>query len=474
MPPTIAPIIFAIGIFGLLYLDRDWNYRPSNALWIPAAWLFLLSSRPVSTWLGMTPTIDRSEAYLEGSPIDRAVFMVLLVVGLGVVVGRADRVGPLLRKNAPILLFFFYCAVSIAWSDFPFVAFKRWIKALGDVAMVLIILTEPEPMHALKWLITRLGYILFPLSVLFIRYYPNLGRRVTNSWTIEPVGIGTQKNGLGMICLVYGLGFLWYLRAANRDRQDPNRSGRMVAFGTILVMIAWLLWVCDSKSAICSLGIGGGIMLLASRPSLACKRAVVHLLVLTVLSVSVYSLFFDSAGSLVRGLGRDPSLTGRTDVWNSVLSLHSNPWVGTGFESFWLGQRLDDMREALPNLDINESHNGYLEVYVNLGWMGVSLLALLLVTGYRKIIAAFRRDPDIGSLFLAYFLATLFCSFTESAFRMLSTSWFFLLLAVLAASLATSREEVSLTDAGQADDSADRRPTLVHQTPERWIARTTW
>ena len=474
MPPIVATIVFAIGIFGLLYLDRDRNYRPSKALWIPAAWLFLLSSRPVSTWLGMTPAMDRAEAYIEGSPIDRAVFMALLVAGLGVLVGRAERVGPLLRRNAPIVLFFSYCAVSVAWSDFPFVAFKRWTKALGDVAMILVILTDPKPMRALRWLMTRLGYVLFPLSVLFIRYYPNLGRRLTNSWTLEPVGIGTQKNGLGMICLVYGLGFLSYLLAAHRDRQDPSRSGRMVAFGTILVVIAWLLWVCDSKSAICSLGMAGGIMLLASRPSLACKRSVVHLLVLTALSVSVYSVFFDSAGSLVQGLGRDPSLTGRTAVWNLVLSTRTNPWVGTGFESFWLGQRLDEMRNALPNLDINEAHNGYLEVYANLGWTGVSLLALLLVTGYRKIIAKFRQDPGTGSLFLAYLLATVCCSFSESAFRMLSTSWFFLLLAVLAASLAASREEVRQTDAGQADDSGDRPAAVLYQAHEREKARATW
>ena len=60
-----------------------------------------------------------------------AVFTILLIAALAVVISRMDRVGPLLRKNGPILLFFAFCAVSILWSDFPFVAFKRWIKALG-------------------------------------------------------------------------------------------------------------------------------------------------------------------------------------------------------------------------------------------------------------------------------------------------------------------------------------------------------
>ena len=144
---------------------------------------------------------------MEGSPIDRAFFMGLLVIGLAVVIVRMDRVGPLLRSNGSILLFFSFCAVSILWSDFPLVALKRWTKSLGDLVMVLIILTEPDPMGALKQLITRLGFILFPLSILFGKYYPHVGRRLTNSWTGEIIGVTTQKNSLGVIACCTGSSF---------------------------------------------------------------------------------------------------------------------------------------------------------------------------------------------------------------------------------------------------------------------------
>src|SRR5271157_5762007 len=202
MPPILATIIFAIGILGLFYLDRDNGPRISKALWIPGVWLFLVSSRDVSLWLGIAPNfkgVDAAQAYVEGSPVDRAVFMALLIAGLAVVFGRIDRVGPLLQKNGTVLLFFAFCAVSILWSDFPFVAFKRWTKSVGDLVMVLIILTESDPMGALKKLATRLGFLLFPLSILFIKYYPDLGRRLTNSWTMEATGVTTQKNSLGTI-----------------------------------------------------------------------------------------------------------------------------------------------------------------------------------------------------------------------------------------------------------------------------------
>ena len=55
MPRAVATVIYAVGILGLFYLDRDEDSRMSKALWIPAVWLFLTSSRGVSLWLGMAP-----------------------------------------------------------------------------------------------------------------------------------------------------------------------------------------------------------------------------------------------------------------------------------------------------------------------------------------------------------------------------------------------------------------------------------
>jgi len=433
MPPTVASIIFAIGILGLFYLDRDEDSRMSKALWIPAVWLFLISSRGVSLWLGMAPSFDSVDVYQEGSPIDRAVFAVLLILALVVVISRMERVGPLLRKNGLILLFFAVCAVSILWSDFPLVAFKRWIKAVGDLAMVLIILTEPDPIGVLKRLITRLGFILFPLSVLLGKYYPDLGRRLTNGWTAEITGVAMQKNSLGAICMLYGLGFLWMLCTVYRDRADPNRTRRLAAYAAILVLIAWLLAECNSTTSIAGLAMAGGVMLMARRPSVVRKPAVVHVLVLAVLAVSMFAIFMDSGGALLSELGKDPTLTGRTETWKVLLSLPVNEWVGTGFESFWLGNRLQKLWDAYPNFYINEAHNGYIEVYLNLGLVGVSLIGLLLLTGYRRIIATFRRNPEPGALLLGFFLAVLFESFTEAAFRIMSPAWIFLLLTSIAA-----------------------------------------
>jgi exopolysaccharide production protein ExoQ len=465
MPPAIASIIFTIGIFGLFYFDRDKTVRMSKALWIPAVWLFLISSRPASLWLGMSPNlkgVDATAAYVEGSPIDRNVFIFLLLAALAVLVARSGRVGPMLRKNGLILLYFSFCAVSIVWSDFSFVALKRFIKAIGDLAMVLIILTESDPLAALKHLVSRLGFLLFPLSILFFKYYPAIGRRLTMSWTLECTGVSTQKNELGLNCMMYGVFFLWMIVSVYREREDPGRRRRLLAYGTIIAMIIWLLSQCNSTTSITGFVSAGVVMWLASQRSR--KPAFVHLLVLAVLGLPVTALFFNPGGGMVEALGKDPSLTGRTEIWGLVLGLHTNPLVGTGFESFWLGPRLDKMRTALPNFPINEAHNGYLEAYLNLGWAGICFIALLLVTGYTRIISGIRRNPEKASLFLGFLLCTLFYSFTEAAFRMMTPAWVFLLLVIMAGSQAVLFRSSMRRGLAHANEIAtDEKPAYATQ-----------
>ena len=89
------------------------------------------------------------------------------------------------------------------------------------------------------------------------------------------------------------------------------------------------------------------------------------------------------------------------------------------------------MFQGLP---LNEAHDGYIEVYLNLGWIGLGLMVLVLLDGYRRAVEAFRREPGLGGLLLAYVLTAITYSITEAGFRMLSPNWIFFLLAVLEAS----------------------------------------
>jgi exopolysaccharide production protein ExoQ len=466
MSPTLAAVAFAIGIAGFFFFDRE-QARVSKALWIPTVWLFLCSSRSLAQWMGtgvMDVRTNEASAYLEGNPIDRNFLIVLQVIALIVLIKRGRKVSAILRANWAIGLFFFYAALSMAWSDFPFVTLKHWIKGIGDVMMVLIVLTEPDIFEAIKRLVTRLGFVLVPLSLLFIWYYPSLGRTATMDWTPEAVGVATQKNGLGELCDIFGLAFLWRFRNTYNDRKDPNRRRRLLALGAVLAMIVWLLHLCNSMTSICALSMAGGVMLLSTRPVFRRRPAFVHFLMVGVLVLSLYALFFQSSGGLIASLGRNPTLTGRTEVWPELIKLVRHPLLGVGYESFWLGSRLERVWVINGGLRINEAHNGYIEILLTLGWIGLALMGVLIATGYRNVIAAYRSDPDGAGLRIAWFLAPLITGFTESAFRMMGLTWVVFLLATANSRWDAARKIGRRGRPTRQLQSPPEEPRAVHET----------
>src|SRR5216684_6772852 len=191
MTRQLAVIAYSLVILGLFRLDRDRKVRTSPALWLTVIWVFLGASRATSMWLGSAPIMESPEQYLEGSPLDRAVYVVLLAAAMFVLVRRGPRTWAFLRANPLILVFLLYCAASALWSDFPLVAFKRWTKTLGNVAMVLIVLTDAEPLAAFKRVFARAGFLLIPISMLFIKYYPELGRGYTPTWRTFYCGVAS-------------------------------------------------------------------------------------------------------------------------------------------------------------------------------------------------------------------------------------------------------------------------------------------
>lgn len=461
MPPQLASIIFTTGIACLFVFDRDKKVRVSKALWIPTLWLFFCFSRSASQWLGIAPPTDPPNVYLDGSPVDRALFISLEVAALIVVISRGRRVGSILLQNWPFWLFFSYAALSISWSDYPLVTLKHWIKGIGDLLMILIVLTEQDVSDAIKRLFTRLAFVLVPLSVLFLKYYLQLGRVLNLSWEMEPVGVSTQKNGLGELCDFLGLVLLWRLRSAYNDREDPNRKRRLLALGAVLAMAVWLLWTCNSMTSICTLSMASIVMLLSTRPTFRRRPALVHFLIGALLCCTIYALFSQSSGSLLTGLGRDPTLTGRTDIWNAALGVRNNRLVGVGYESFWLGTRLEEMWEAIPGLRVNEAHNGYIEIVLTLGYIGAILLGILIATGYRNVLAGYRSDPEVASLRMAFFFAAITNALTEAAFRIMGPPWIAFLLATIAlpaffasTSCRRDRKAIDLSRSAQTNDVA--------------------
>jgi O-antigen ligase len=458
MSPPVATLFFIIGILGLFLLNRDRNARTSKALWIPVAWLLIAGSRPVSVWLAGNWEPQLSNQYLEGSPLDRNVFIALLALGIITLLMRTRKVGSLLRGNWPLLVFLFYCALSVTWSDYPDVAFKRWIKFLGDFVMILVVVTDPDPLSAIKRFLARAGFVLLPASILLIKYYPSLGRGYS-PWDGKQLftGVGDNKNGLGVISLVLGLGALWHFLELYQNRRKNFRAKQLMAQGIVLLMALWLMWIANSMTSLSCFFMATALIAATKLRIVSLMPRAVHVLIAVMLIVSFSVLFLDIGGGVMETMGRDSTLTGRTEIWKVVLGMKGSPVLGTGFESFWLGKRLEKIW-SLYWWHPNEAHDGYLEIFLNLGWIGVTLLALVLLTSYQKVIGAFRRDSITGRLMMVYFVVAVAYNFTESAIRPLSPVWITLILAMTAASSVPGRKDSTPT--GNDDSVARPEPRL--------------
>lgn len=420
---------FAV-VAGLVHLDRDVGVRPSKALWIPVIWLLINGSRGVSTWLHAEPAVSLAQQYSEGSPLDAGIFGLLIVAGVLVLNHRARTVKRFLRENLPLLVFLGYCALSIAWSEYPFVALKRWSKSIGDIVMVMLIVTDPYPFIAVKRVLARVAFVLLPFSVLFIWFIPSVGTGYSPEDNVMMYfGVTTFKNLLGMICMVFGLSSLWSFIGAYEDGDMPNRIKHMVAHAVMVAMAVLLIVRADSMTSLSCLFLAGAVMVLVSQRWIVHRPGRALTVVISAIALPLFALFINTMGTLVHSLGRNSTLTGRTSIWKAVLAMHTNPIIGTGFESFWLGNRL----QAVWNMSvkgIQEAHNGFIELYLNLGWVGLLILGWLIVSGCRNGIIALRRDPNDGRLRLGYLTAALIFSLTEAGFHMLSPIWFAFLLAI--------------------------------------------
>jgi O-antigen ligase len=214
-----------------------------------------------------------------------------------------------------------------------------------------------------------------------------------------------------------------------------HRRRHLLAQAALLALGIYLLTFANSETSTVCFVLGAGVLFVTSLRFMRRNTAAVHVLVLTLVGIVSLVIFLGGIASVTHTLGRNSTLTGRTDIWAAVIPMAPNPLLGAGFESFWLSPRVTlRLWELIPGLPLNEAHNGFIEVYLELGWVGVVLITWILFDGYRRSVKALRREPLLGGLLVAYILCATIYSITEAGFRMLHPMWIFFLLAVVGAS----------------------------------------
>jgi exopolysaccharide production protein ExoQ len=421
-PPLAAFLTVALIVF---LFRRDIREKPnvSGALWLPLIWLFLSCSRPFSLWLKLSGLPVGPGSVQEGSPLDACFYLVLATASIWVLSQRQVDLSEIVSNNGCLFAFFLYCFISVAWSDFPLISFKQSIKILAHPMMALIVLTEPDFKEALTRLMKRCAYVVVPVSILWIKYYPWLGISYDDWGGQMNRGIAPGKNGLGMDCFILGFFFFWHLLQTWRTERSTQRRNELRLIAGFLIGIGWLFSKAHSATSTIALFVAILVYVFVGiRPTI--KNFIGTYTLAALALIVAAELAFGISGRLSESLGRGSTLTGRTDLWAHCLQFQSNPILGAGFDSFWIGERREQIAAFYHNWRPAGSHNSYLDTYLDLGLIGLSILIGLLIATFWKIRLELFRNFEWGRYRLAFLVAVVLRGWTESTFKTGSALWF--------------------------------------------------
>jgi exopolysaccharide production protein ExoQ len=160
-----------------------------------------------------------------------------------------------------------------------------------------------------------------------------------------------------------------------------------------------------------------------------------------------------NAGDLMTLVGRSSDLTGRTELWGSVLkAIQERPILGYGFSGFWRGAAAESEAVAtqLQWAPIY-SHNGYLEISLSLGVVGLALAVALLVVGFRRAWAQSAAGSSLHSSWpLALMAFVAIHNLTECTIALQNCLEWSVCVATIAASDPWA--QLSLEAAGETED----------------------
>ena len=425
LPPQLA--LFLTLAFIVFLFRRDIRERPdvSGALWLPLLWLVLTCSRSFTEWLHIFGLpVSGGVSNEEGSPVDACFFYAMATAGLFVLIKRQVSLSEVLQRNGWLVAFIAYCFISVVWSDYPFITFKRATKIFIHPIMALIVLTEPDFEEALTRLMKRCAYVVVPISILWIRYYPHLGMSYDEWSGMQMIqGISIGKNSLGGDCLILGFFFFWHLLQTWRTERNTQRRNELWLIAGFLIGILYLLRLSHSATATICLFVAILIVVFVGiRPTI--KNFIGTYMLAALVLLAAAQLAFGISGHLSESLGRGSKLTGRTDLWAHCLEVQSSPILGAGFESFWFPERREKIAAFYHNWKPGGSHNSYLDTYLDLGLIGLSILIGLFIATFWKIRLELFRNFEWGRYRLAFFVAVVLRGWTESSFTPGSALWF--------------------------------------------------
>lgn len=395
--------------------------------------LFLSTSALIQLLLYPSGTLESYDP-VEGNPVSQLMWLGIYGITFVLILRRWRQYVYFVTVDKFLLALVGITLCSILWSAAPEVTLRRNVALAGTTMIGFYLAMRYSLSELLRLLAWAMGLAAL-LSLAFAVALPSYGidnHSVGADWQ----GIyGGGKNVLGRNMSLGALVFLLLALSVRRYR--------WLAWSGFGVSVVVLLASNSVTSWITLLIVAA---LLLPYAALRWRYTLALPCLLAALAVAVIAAVWlqGNVGDLLAAFGRDSTLTGRTDIWPAVLEMiRERPWLGYGYGGFWLGWEGESANiwHWTSHQSVH-AHNGFLEVWLNLGLLGLSVFVLgFLVAVGRAIIWARMTKSADGLWPLAYLTFMLLYNLTEVSI-LVRNSIFWILYVVIVVTMAAQLSAV--------------------------------
>ncbi len=331
---------------------------------------------------GLVPVLLDSEntAGIPADPYSPIFFSSIYLVTLCLILARRRSFSSVVVKDVWIWLLVGLALASILWTVAPDMTPRRSLLLLGTTLFGIYLATRYSMREQLYLLAGTLSIVIF-LSIIFAIALPSYGVMSVQESGVHAGawrGIMTHKNGLGRLMVLSNMVFLLL--------SISSRQWRWFFLVNYILSIA-LIVLSTSKTAL-TVFLTMTIMLPIYRAWRQNSSRVVPLTIAIILvGAGATTLLLDNLEVIGNVLGKDLTLTGRTDIWAIMWELiEQRPLLGYGFNGFWRGWDSEVSAYIWRTLqwDCPYGHNGFLDLMAELGVVGLAILIMSLTTAYLR------------------------------------------------------------------------------------------
>ncbi len=361
--------------------------------------------------------LDTEEA--SGQPVDPLtpiLFTSIYAVTLLLSVARRKIFVRVATKEIFIWLLVGLAMASVYWTLGPELTPRRSVLLLGSTIFAVYVSARYSLREQLQFLAWAFGIIVV-LSFVFAIAVPSYGLMTFQEEGVHAGawrGIMMHKNILGrMMCL----SSIVFLLLATGDSTSNRRSSRIFWAGFVLSVA--LIILSTSKSAIVVCVTMTTILPLYKALRGKYTTLVPILIAVVLVGGGAATLLLDNLEVIAGALGKDLTLTGRTDIWAVMLEMISQrPLFGYGYNGFWMGWDSEASAYVWRTLEWEcpYAHNGFMDLLAELGISGLALFLVSFAIATFKAISLARQTKTVEGLWpLLYLTYLIMYNITESS-----------------------------------------------------------